>query len=432
MNSAHNAPVKTSGFRLPALHWQILIAMALAVLAGLYAPRSIGPVPLLAVFDFLGTLFLRALQMLVVPLIVTSVISSLAKAAGGSHAGRLGWKTALYYCSTGLVAILTALVVLNVVRPGAVPPELSQTLIASAKVDVGSTAGKLEGHGAADMAGIFLRMVPENPFAAMTRNADMLSILFFAMLVGLFSARLPEAQRKPFADWWETLFTVMMSITHWILLFAPIGIFGLIGETVMTTGAAFLGPVAKFAGCVALALAFHMFVTLSVAMKLFRISPRAHFRAMSPALLTAFSSASSAATLPLTMGCLEKRGVSERVRGFFLPVGANINTDGTALYECAAAIFIAQIYGIEITPAVQFTVVLLALLTSVGVAGVPAASLVAIVIILNAIGLPLEAIGLILATDRILDMARTTVNVYGDSVGASIIAVTEGEKLHDE
>lgn len=416
---------------LPALHWQILIAMVLAVVVGLWAPRQIGPISLLAVLDFLGTLFLRALQMLVVPLIVTSVISSLAKAAGGSHAGRLGWKTALYYTTTGLLAILTALFILNVFKPGAVSPELSESLIASAKIDAGSTAEKLNSHGAADMAGIFLRMVPENPIAAMTRNADMLSILFFALLVGLFSAKLPDAQRRPFADWWETFFNVMMSITHWILLFAPIGIFGLIGETVMTTGAAFLGPVAKFAGCVVLALAVHMFITLSIAMRLFGTSPRAHLKTMTPALLTAFSSASSAATLPLTMSCLEKRGVSERVRGFFLPVGANINTDGTALYECAAAIFIAQIYGIELTPVVQFTIVLLALLTSVGVAGVPAASLVAIIIILNAIGLPLEAIGLILATDRILDMARTTVNVYGDSVGASLIAISEGEKLND-
>lgn len=417
--------------RWPALHWQILIAMILAVIVGLWAPRQIGPISLLAVLDFLGTLFLRALQMLVVPLIVTSVISSLAKAAGGSHAGRLGWKTALYYTTTGLLAILTALVVLNVFKPGAVAPELSESLIASAKIDAGSTAEKLSSHGASDMADIFLRMVPENPIAAMTRNADMLSILFFALLVGLFSAKLPDAQRRPFAEWWETFFKVMMSITHWILLFAPIGIFGLIGETVMTTGAAFLGPVAKFAGCVVLALAIHMFITLSIALRLFGTSPRTHLKTMTPALLTAFSSASSAATLPLTMSCLEKRGVSERVRGFFVPVGANINTDGTALYECAAAIFIAQIYGIELTPVVQFTIVLLALLTSVGVAGVPAASLVAIIIILNAIGLPLEAIGLILATDRILDMARTTVNVYGDSVGASLIAISEGEKLND-
>jgi Na+/H+-dicarboxylate symporter len=415
--------------RLPALHWQILIAMALAVITGLWAPREIGPVKIVAVLDFLGTLFLRALQMLVVPLVLTSVISSLARAAGGSHAGRLGWKTALYYVSTGLIAILTALAVTNIIRPGAVPADVSQTLIEMARHDAKSAEAQMGSHGAQDMAGVFLRMVPENVFAAFTRNADMLSILFFAILVGLFSARLPEARRQPFAEWWETAFVVMMEITNWILRFAPIGIFGLIGETVLTTGVAFLGPVAKFAACVVIALAIHMAITLSIVLKLFRSSPGAHLRAMSPALLTAFSSASSAATLPVTMKCLEQRGVSERVRGFFLPVGANINTDGTALYECAAALFIAQIYGIDLTPGVQFTVVLLALLTSVGVAGVPAASLVAIVIILNAIGLPLEAIGLILATDRILDMARTAVNVYGDSVGAAVIAKSEGESL---
>jgi Na+/H+-dicarboxylate symporter len=425
----HDRETMNFKFRLPALHWQIAIAMVLAIAVGLWAPREIGPVKVVAVLDFLGTLFLRALQMLVVPLILTSVISSLAKAAGGSHAGRLGWKTALYYCSTGLLAILTALLVTNIIKPGAVPPEVSQTLISAAKIDASGTAAQLGSHGAPEMAEIFLRMVPENVFAAFTRNADMLSILFFAILVGLFSARLPEDRRKPFAEWWGTFFDAMMEITHWVLRFAPIGIFGLIGETVLTTGVAFLGPVAKFALCVVIALLIHMVFTLSIVLRLFGTSPRAHFKAMSPALLTAFSSASSAATLPVTMDCLKNRGVSERVRGFFLPVGANINTDGTALYECAAALFIAQIYGIDITPTVQFTVVLLALLTSVGVAGVPAASLVAIVIILNAIGLPLEAIGLILATDRILDMARTSVNVYGDSVGAAVIAKSEGEKL---
>ncbi len=415
-------------FSLP-LHWQILIAMVLAILVGLWAPKQVGPLQTISVLDFFGTLFLRALQMLVVPLILTSVISSLAKAAGGSHAGRLGWKTAVYYVTTGTIAILTALVIMNLFTPGKVAPGVSEQLIASAKVDAEASAQKLGASGAGDMAGIFLRMVPENVFAAFTRNADMLSILFFAILVGLFSARLPDEQRKPFAQWWGTSFDIVMQITHWVLRFAPIGIFGLIGETVLTTGVAFLGPVAKFAGCVVLALAIHMTITLSVVLRVFGLNAMTHFRTMSPALLTAFSSASSAATLPVTMECLEKRGVSERVRGFFIPVGANINTDGTALYECAAALFIAQIYGIEMTPAVQFTVVILALLTSVGVAGVPAASLVAIVIILNAIGLPLEAIGLILATDRILDMARTSVNVYGDSVGAAVIARSEGEAL---
>ncbi|MDX2079325.1 MAG: dicarboxylate/amino acid:cation symporter [Terrimicrobiaceae bacterium] len=415
--------------RAPALHWQILIAIILAVGAGLALPKQLGGVDVVAVFDFIGTLFLRALQMLVVPLILTSVISSLAKAAGGAHAGRLGWKTALYYCTTGLAAIVTGLVVVNLIQPGRVAPDVSQALIASAQMDVQETGERLQNHGAADMAGILIRMVPENAFAAFTRNADMLSILFFAILVGIFSARLAEPGRSSFAQWWSSFFEVMMAITGWVLKFAPLGIFGLIGETVMTTGLAFIGPVAKFALCVVVALAFHLFVTLSLVLRAFGANPVLHLRTMAPALLTAFSSASSAATLPVTLRCLERRGVSERVRGFFIPVGANINTDGTALYECAAALFIAQVYGIEITPAVQFTIIALALLTSVGVAGVPAASLVAIVIILNAIGLPLEAIGLILATDRVLDMARTAVNVYGDSVGAAVIARSEGEEL---
>ncbi|MEO6054337.1 MAG: dicarboxylate/amino acid:cation symporter, partial [Chthoniobacterales bacterium] len=221
-----------------------------------------------------------------------------------------------------------------------------------------------------------------------------------------------------------------MLITDWVVKFAPIGVFGLIAKTVATTGLQTFGPLFGFFLCVVGALLIHSCITLPIVLQIFGISPIRHMKAMTPALLTAFSTASSNASLPVTMECLEKRTrVSERVRGFFLPVGANINTDGTALYECAAAIFIAQVYGIHITLYVQFLIVFLALLTSIGVAGVPAASLVAIVIILNAIGLPLEAIGLVMAVDRILDMCRTAVNVYGDSCGATIIAKSEGEDL---
>ena len=229
---------------------------------------------------------------------------------------------------------------------------------------------------------------------------------------------------------WEAVFQTMMGITMFVMKFAPIGVFGLVAKTVAKTGFDALIPMLVFFFTVLAALFVHAFITLPVLLKVIgKIAPVKHIKAMSPAMLTAFSTASSSATLPLTLECIEKNaGVSNRTSSFVLPLGATINMDGTALYECVAAMFIAQAYGLDLSLTVQFTIVLVALLTSVGVAGIPSASLVAIAVILGAIGLPAEGIGLLLVTDRILDMFRTSVNVFSDSCCAVIIARTEGEE----
>jgi Na+/H+-dicarboxylate symporter len=221
----------------------------------------------------------------------------------------------------------------------------------------------------------------------------------------------------------------MMKITDFVMKFAPLGVFALVAKIVASTGFSAFVPLAWFFFTTLAALAIHFLITLPLLLYLVGgVAPWRHYRAMISALLTAFSTASSSATLPLTMECVEKNaGVSNRTTSFVLPLGATINMDGTALYECVAAMFIAQAYGLELSFASQFTIVLVALLTSIGVAGIPAASLVAIAIILAAIGLPAEGIGLILAVDRVLDMVRTTVNVFSDSCGAVIIAKSEGE-----
>jgi Na+/H+-dicarboxylate symporter len=230
-------------------------------------------------------------------------------------------------------------------------------------------------------------------------------------------------------SFWRGVYEVMLMITDLVMRFAPIGVFALVAKVVATTGVDAFAQVALFAVTVLVALAVHLTVTLPLLLWMVGgVNPLRHFRAMAPALLTAFSTASSSATLPLTMECVEKRaGVSNRTTSFVLPLGATINMDGTALYECVAAVFIAQAYGIQLSFTAQSTIVILALLTSIGVAGIPAASLVAIVIILNAVGLPAEGIGLILAVDRVLDMCRTGVNIFSDSCGAVIIGRSEGE-----
>jgi len=276
---------------------------------------------------------------------------------------------------------------------------------------------------------LLLRMVPPNVFAA-AAEGQMLGLIFFSLLFGYFMSRVQDRYARAMGDFWQGVFEVMMRITDLVMKFAPIGVFGLVAEVVATTGFEEFASVGWFFLAVLLGLAVHAFVALPLILNFVaRVSPGRHYQAMAPALLTAFSTASSSATLPMTMDCVQNRaGVSNRTTSFVLPLGATVNMDGTALYECTAAMFIAQAYGLELSFAVQFTVVATALLTSIGVAAVPSASLVAITIILGAVGLPLEAIGLLLVVDRLLDMCRTAVNVFSDSCGAVLVGRLEGEE----
>lgn len=412
------------------LHWQILIALLLAVLAGSLSGTdgALLGVKFYAIFDFIGTLFLNALKMLIVPLVVSSIIVGIAGIGSGGAFGRLGMKTLLYYMTTSLLAILVGLFIVNLVAPGMVNGEPAKHLIGLSE-DTSDVVAKVEGKGTGDLVGIFLRMVPTNVIAA-AADGQMLGLIFFSLLFGFFMTKIDEAYAESMYNFWQGLFQVMMKITDWVMKFAPIGIFGLVAKVVASTGYAAFFPLAWFFLSVLAGLSVHFLVVLPLLLKFVgRVSPINHYRAMAPALLTAFSTSSSAATLPLTLECVEKNaGVSNRTSSFVLPLGATVNMDGTALYECVAAMFIAQAYGIELGFVQQFTIVLMALVTSIGVAAIPSASLVAIAIILAAIGLPLEGIGLILAVDRVLDMCRTSVNVFSDSCGAVIIARLTGEK----
>jgi Na+/H+-dicarboxylate symporter len=412
------------------LHWQILIALVFAVIAGTLtgADASLFGITFFSVYEFIGSLFLNALKMLIVPLIVSSIIVGIAGLGGSDALGRLGGKTLLYYATTSLIAILIGLVMVNMVAPGIIDGEPAKDLIGLTG-DVDDIKDKVEGKGAGDVVDVFLRMVPTNIVSA-AANGQMLGLIFFSLLFGFFLTRVQKAYSETLYNFWQGVYQVMMLITDLVMKFAPIGVFALVAKVVATTGFDAFKPLALFFITVVAALAVHFFVVMPILLRMVgRVNPWRQYRAMFPALLTAFSTSSSSATLPITLECVEKNaGVSNKTSSFVLPLGATINMDGTALYECVAAIFIAQAYGIELSFATQFTIVLVALLTSIGVAGIPAASLVAISIILAAIGLPVEAIGLILAVDRVLDMARTTVNVFSDSCGAVIIARTEGEQ----
>ncbi len=411
------------------LHWQILIALALAISVGLLVGEDghLFGVTFTAIFDFIGELFLNALKMLIVPLIVSSIVVGVASIGDSDNLGRLGAKTIGYYALTSLLAILVGLSVVNLIQPGVVEGSAQEVFGLSA--DAAELEAQFADKGADDIVAIFLRMIPTNVVDA-AANTQMLGLIFFSLLYGFFMTRIANQYAEAQYNFFNGMFQIMMKITDLVMRFAPLGVFALVARTVASTGLDAFIPLAQFFFSVVLALGLHVLVTLPLLLRfLGGVSPLRHYRAVSPALLTAFSTASSSATLPLTMECVEKNaGVSNKTTSFVLPLGATINMDGTALYECVAVLFIAQAYGIELGLATQFIVVLLALLTSIGVAGIPAASLVAIAIILSAVGLPLEGIGLLLAVDRILDMLRTAVNVAGDSAGAVIIAKSEGEQ----
>ena len=419
-----------------ALHWQILIAIVLAVIAGTavksgttpdFEPNIFG-VRFVVIFDYIGEIFLNGLKMIIVPLITSSIIVGVAGIGSGGNLGALGGKTLLFYATTTLAAILLGLIIINIVQPGIVDGEPAREMLAL-EAETEDISSRVEGKGVSDVAEVFKRMVPANIVKA-AAEGQMLGMIFFAILFGYFMTRLAHQFAEPLFNFWNGVFHVMMSMTEFIMKFAPIGVFGLVAEVMATAGFQAAKPLAVFAISVFAALVLHAFVTLPVMLRFVgKVRPYKPMAGASPAMLTAFSTASSSATLPITMDCLEDNiGVSNKISSFVLPLGATVNMNGTALYECAAAVFLAQAYGLELSFGVQFSIVVIALLTSIGVAGVPSASLVAIAIILAAVGLPVEAIGVLMVFDRILDMCRTSINVWGDACCATIVARLEGER----
>ncbi len=405
------------------LHWQILIALFLGILYGLYLTEYASWV------EWLGTLFLRALQMVIIPLILTSIISGITQIGSGKNLGRLGIKTLFYYISTSILAILTGLVLVNLIGPG-----IGADLGFSQQVEGFSTESKSFGE-------TMIEIIPTNVFEAFSEGR-MLSVIFFALLFGFFITRIKQARAVVLVDFFQAGFQVIMKITLLIIRFTPFGVFGIItgnvsnilleqggGMSALLELGSRLGlyMITVFAG-----LLIHALITLpSIQLFVGGIKPLKHFRAVTTPLLTAFSTSSALATLPLTLEAVEHEdGVSNKISSFTLPLGATINMDGTALYECVAVFFIAQAYGLDLGFGQQAIVVITALIASIGAAAVPMAGLFMISIILSAIGLPLEGVGLIVAVDRILDMFRTATNVWSDTTGAVVIARSEGEALN--
>lgn len=408
----------------------ILVSMVAGALIGwLIGPTGrVAGLDVLPLFDFLGTLFINMLKMVVVPLISASIITGVATLGSGRDLGRLGIKTLAFYVITTLLAVLTALTLVNLVRPGIVNGEPAKALLAL-EAQAEDVSAVVNQHAATGVLDTLLGIVPSNIVEAAAGN-KLLGVMFFSILFGFFLARIELPYRQVVLDFWQGLFRVMMRITQFVMSLAPVGVFGLTARVIAKSGVHAAGPILAFGSCVVIGILLYALIVIPLLMRLAGVTrPYRLFSAMSPALLTAFSTASSAATLPLSLECLEKRAnVSERIASFVMPLGTSINHVGSALYECAGAMFLAQAYGLHITFSAQFTIVILALITSMGIAGIPAASLVAIALILNAVGLPAEGVGVLLVLDRILDMARTSLTVFADAACSVIVARLEGEK----
>jgi len=416
------------------LHWKILIGMLLGVVAGLLVNESfvipgaagelLGKLSFIRafavrvlqpLFDPVGLIFIKLLKMLIVPLILASMVVGVAKVGDIRKLGGLGGRTFIYYVATTFASVIVGLIAVNLVRPGGGQP-LAGEVPEAAYTSLG-------------VGDIIMNIIPDNPIRAMA-NLDILPVIVFALLLGAVLTTLGDRGR-PLTAFFESLNDAMMRLADWIIRLTPIGVFALLAKVVAETGPGIFANLGKYMITVLVGLAFHAFITLPLILFLIgRVKPNLFFKNVSPAVTTAFSTASSSATLPLTMDCVTKGGgISAKVSSFVLPLGATINMDGTALYESVAAVFIAQVYGIELGFSQQVLVFFTATLAAIGAAGIPSAGLVTMAIVLKAVGLPLEGIGMILAVDRILDMCRTSVNVWGDAVGCAVVSRLQGEEV---
>lgn len=403
--------------------WGVFLAILLAILFGSWMGKEAGifGITFYAIFDVLGTIFLNALTLVVVPLVSSSIITGISRIGDEGGFGRLGGKMFTFYIGTSLLAILIGLFFVNVIHPGASPALLPAETATPLHDSLAQNQGQA-------FVQVLISIIPSNILAAFTRG-EMLGLIFFSLLFGFAISKIESHPASILRGFFQGIFQAMIQVTHIIMKFLPIGVFCLVAKVFMSTGLGSLKSVGLFSVTVLSGLAVFMFVGLPLLLKFIaKVSPIRHFKAMTPALVTAFSTSSSSATLPITIDCVEKRaGVSNRICSLVVPLGTSINMSGSALYECVAAMFVAQAYGIDLSIWTQFMVVLMALITSIGVAGIPSASLVAIIVILRTIGLPPEGIGLFIAVDRLLDMCRTTVNVFSDSCCAILVARSEGE-----
>lgn len=433
-----------------ALHWQILIGLATGMVVGVALNLGAEPLDaflgeagvLRSVADFLvdlnrfvGDLFLRGLRFIAVPIVLFSLIAGASSLNDLQKLSRIGSRTVGIYITTTAVAITVGLTLANLARPGTwVSEELRDELATAGAEQAGA---KIAGAIAPSLWDTLLNIIPTNPFASLAEG-EMLQVVFIALAVGISLTLVPKDKAAPVITVSEALTEVVLKLVNVLMLAAPYAVFALIVGVMANLGLEVLGALVVYSLTVLVGLGVMVFGVYPTILRTFAgVRPGRFFDAIAPAQLLAFSSSSSSATLPVTMECVEERlGASEDVTAFVVPLGATINMDGTALYQGVAALFIAQIYGIDLSFAQQLTIVLTATLGSVGAAGVPGVGLIMLVVVLQSVDMPEEVmrggIAIIFGVDRILDMARTVCNVTGDAMVATLVAASEDELASEE
>lgn len=412
-----------------AFLYKVLLASILAVILGFSLPADtvILGIPLLGIYNLLGQLFLNALKLMVVPLVIASIITGTMRLGGDNSLGRLGGKILLSFACTMAAAVAIGMASILFFEPGI--GQSSAETIASDLTQL--EAVSVKGNAWDKIEQLVLRVVPSNIFQAASQG-EILGIILFAALFGIFSAEAGGAAAETMKYFWESTFKVLIKMTQWVMAFLPLGAFGLIAKAIATAGAGAIISVGAFALTAFFTLFIYAFVLWPLALWLIaKVNPWKHLRAMGPALITGFTTSSSAATLPVALECVEKRaGVSNRITSLVLPLGIAVNLSGSALYAAAVVTFIAQQTGYSFDAASTIFMYAVTLLTCFGMAGVPSASLIAVVLILQTLNIPNDQLALIMAIERFIDMARTAINVFGNSCCAVIVARSEGERTN--
>ena len=418
------------------LHWKIIIGLVLGLAFGIFAAsQGLGDFTSAWVAPF-GKIFLNLLKLIAVPLVLSSLITGVASLSDTKKLSRIGGKTITIYIATTAVAVTIGLVSVNILQPGdTVPEDMKLKLQETYEI---AASGRMEAANEAKNRSILqplVDMVPDNVFSSASNNRNMLQVVFVAIIVGLALIQIPKNKGKPVLDFFEGINELVIKLVDNIMLFAPIGVFALIADTITSVAGNNLNNILELLSAlgyymlaVIIGLILQMIITYTTVLKIFsKMDLKTFYKGIAPAQLLAFSTSSSGATLPVTMErCEDELEVSEEVSAFVLPLGATINMDGTALYQAVAAVFIAQTLGMDLALGAQLTIVFTAVLASIGTAAVPGAGIIMLIIILEAVGVPSAGIALILGVDRILDMMRTVTNVTGDASVA--VAVHASEK----
>jgi len=413
-------------------NWHIFLAIIAGIILGSYIHENPGAYgSLIEMLNFIGQAFIRLIQMVVIPLVCSAIIVGISSIGDSRQIGKFGKKMLLYYGIITIAAITIGAVLVSAVQPGnGIQPYISQTAAVEIQDHVRDAISRQQGN----IGTLFLNIIPQNPLESLARG-EMVPIIFFALIFSLALAKVGEINR-PIVSFFESVFAATMKITDWIMVFAAPGIFALTASAVSSFGLGVFGTISKFLGVITAGFLIQFFVIYPLILKIFsKVPVMTFYIAIVEALLVAFGTASSSATLPLTIACCEKRGISHKVCSFVLPLGATLNMDGTALFQTASVLFLMQAYGVSCDLPQILLIMALVVISSSTAAGIPGGGLITIALVLNNFGLTpdqlIQGFAFLFAVERAADMLRTTINVASDTVVAAVIADNENEINYD-